>query len=106
MRANYPSDISPEKCELIRPLLESARRTTRPRTVDLYEVFCAVLYLLRTGCQWLTRPRAIALVQQVARTVDRWEAHFRQHGVCAADLERLRASIDREALRWQRKAFC
>ncbi|MDD2544652.1 MAG: type II toxin-antitoxin system HipA family toxin [Burkholderiaceae bacterium] len=54
----------------------------------------------------LTRPRAIALVQQVARTVDRWEAHFRQHGVCAADLERLRASIDRDALQQQRRDFC
>ncbi|PGS78016.1 hypothetical protein COC69_17205 [Bacillus cereus] len=25
---------------------------TRPRTVDMYEVFCGVLYLLTTGCQW------------------------------------------------------
>ncbi|WP_337883448.1 IS5 family transposase [Chromobacterium haemolyticum] len=56
MRAKYPSDISPEKFELIRPLLESARKTTRPRSVDLYEVFCAVLYLLRTGCQWRALP--------------------------------------------------
>ena len=31
----------------IRPLLESARRKTAPRKVELYEVFCAVLYLLR-----------------------------------------------------------
>jgi hypothetical protein len=50
MRAKYPRDISPEKFELICPLLEGAGKTTRPRTVDLYEVFCAVLYLLRTGC--------------------------------------------------------
>lgn len=56
MRAKYPSDISPERFELIRPLLESARKITRPRTVQLYEVFCAVLYLLRSGCQWRALP--------------------------------------------------
>lgn len=56
MRAKYPSDISTEKFEQIRPLLESARKVTRPRTVELYEVFCAVLYLLRTGCQWRALP--------------------------------------------------
>jgi len=50
MRKGYPSDVSREQFELVRPLLESARRKTAPRRVDLYEVFCAVLYLLRTGC--------------------------------------------------------
>jgi transposase len=35
----------------IQPLLKYARRQTKPRTHDLYEVFCAVLYVLRSGCQ-------------------------------------------------------
>jgi transposase len=52
----YPSDISREQFEIIRALLESARKKTKPRTVDLYEVFCAVLYLLRTGRQWHALP--------------------------------------------------
>ena len=56
MRNDYPSDISREQFEIIRPLLESARRKTSPRRIDLYEVFCAVLYLLRTGCQWRALP--------------------------------------------------
>ena len=29
--------------------MESARRRTKPRTVDLYDVFCGVLYLLKSG---------------------------------------------------------
>jgi hypothetical protein len=53
---SYPSDIRREQFERIRPLLEQARKKTRPRTVDLYEVWCAVLYLLRTGCQWRALP--------------------------------------------------
>ena len=56
MRKSYPSDISRELFEIIKPLLESARRKTSPRRVDLYEVFCAVLYLLRSGCQWRMLP--------------------------------------------------
>ena len=56
MRKRYASDISREKFEEILPLLQSVRRRTKPTTVDLYEVFCAVLYLLRTGCQWRFLP--------------------------------------------------
>ena len=56
MRKSYPSDISREQFALIKPLLESARKITCPRRVDLYEVFCAVLYLLRSGCQWRMLP--------------------------------------------------
>ena len=52
----YPSDTSREQFEIIKPLLEGARKKTKPRTVDLYEVWCAVLYLLRTGCQWRALP--------------------------------------------------
>ena len=37
MSHSYPSDISGL------PTLESARRRTKPRTVDLYDVFCGVL---------------------------------------------------------------
>ncbi|HEY8158613.1 MAG TPA: IS5/IS1182 family transposase, partial [Methylobacter sp.] len=33
MRKVYPSDISREQFEQIRPLLESVRKQTKPRTV-------------------------------------------------------------------------
>jgi transposase len=56
MRKKYQSDISREQFEHIRALLESSRKRTKPRTVDLYEVFCAVLYLLKSGCQWRMLP--------------------------------------------------
>ena len=56
-RQPYPSDISREQFEEIRPLLESVRKKTKPRTVDLYEVFCGLLYVLSSGCQWRMIPR-------------------------------------------------
>ncbi|MGH1233180.1 IS5/IS1182 family transposase, partial [Bacillus toyonensis] len=46
---DYTSNVSREQFELIREELENARKRTRPRTVDLYEVFCGVLYVLTTG---------------------------------------------------------
>ena len=52
MRKKYPSDISREMFEEIAPLLLSARKRTKPRKIDVYDVFCAILYLLKSGCQW------------------------------------------------------
>jgi transposase len=37
-------------------MLESARKITHPRTNDLYDIFCAVLYLLKEGCRWRSLP--------------------------------------------------
>ena len=56
MSHSYPSDISREQFARILPTLESARRRTKPRIVDLYDVFCGVLYLLKSGCQWRMLP--------------------------------------------------
>lgn len=53
---NYPSDISREEFEIIREDLESAKKKTRPREVDLYDIFCAVLYILKGGIQWRMLP--------------------------------------------------
>jgi serine/threonine-protein kinase HipA len=54
----------------------------------------------------MKRPRAIELIRVVARTVDQWPRHFAQHGVCQADMAQLSASIDRDALKSQRREFC
>jgi transposase len=56
MRKSYPSDITREQFAEIESLLLSARKITAPRKLDLYDVFCAVLYLLKTACQWRMLP--------------------------------------------------
>lgn len=56
MRRTYPSDVPREQFQLIQPILESVRKRTRPRTISLYEVFCGVLYVLKSGCQWRMLP--------------------------------------------------
>ena len=56
MKHTYPSDLTRAQFEIICPLLESARKKTHPRTLDLYDVFNATLYVLKTGCQWSALP--------------------------------------------------
>jgi transposase len=56
MRKRYPSDISQEQFKEIEPMLLVARKITRPRKYELYDIFCAVLYLLKSGCQWRMIP--------------------------------------------------
>jgi transposase len=55
-RPEFPSDIGREQFSLVRDLLEGARRKTRPRKHDLYDVYCAVLYFLHTGSAWRRLP--------------------------------------------------
>jgi transposase len=56
MRTEYPSDISREQFEVIRHTLESAKKVTKPREYDIYDVFCAILYRKREGCRWRSLP--------------------------------------------------
>jgi transposase len=56
MRAIYPSDITREQFSVIEYDLQSARKSTHPRTYDLYDIFCAILYVLKEGCTWRRLP--------------------------------------------------
>lgn len=56
MRKSYSSDISRKQFEKIKPLLLSTRKSTCPRELDLYDVFCEILYLIKSGCQWRMLP--------------------------------------------------
>ena len=51
-RKAYPSDLTDLQWELVEPLLPEAKPGGRPRSVDLREVFNAILYIDRSGCQW------------------------------------------------------
>ena len=51
-RPEFATDVTREEFEAVRGMLEAARRKTRPRKHDLYDVFCAVLYFLDRGGAW------------------------------------------------------
>jgi len=56
MRKPYPSDITREQYSEIKTTLETACKQTRPRTYDLYDIYCAVLYIAKEGCTWRALP--------------------------------------------------
>jgi transposase len=55
-RPKFASDVARDQFEQVRPMLEAARRRTRPRKHDLYDVFCAVLYFISSGSAWRSLP--------------------------------------------------
>jgi transposase len=79
MRRSYPSDISREQFSKIEPLLSSARKVTRPRELDLYDVFCAILYLLKTACQWRMLPKDFPKWRSVHAYFQIWSERTGEH---------------------------
>ena len=73
-RKIYPSDISRDQFELIQDMLENAKHQTAPRKVDLYDVFCAILYLLKNGCTWRAIPGDFPRWTTVRYYFDQWTA--------------------------------
>lgn len=71
-RKTYPSDISREQFVRIQPLLEAARRKTKPRRLDLYDVFCGLLYVLKSGCQWAMLPSDFPNYRSVHYYFQQW----------------------------------
>ena len=71
-RKHYPSDISREQFELIRPLLEGSRKKAAPKKWDLYDIFCAILYLLKNAATWRALPGDFPSPSTVRYSFDHW----------------------------------
>ena len=72
-RKRYQSDVTREQFSTIKEMLENATRyKTSPRKKDLYDIFCAILYLLKNGCTWRGLPGDFPKWQIVRYYFDRW----------------------------------
>ncbi len=58
MRKPYPSDLTDEQWEIIKPLIP-VNTVGRPRKVEMREVLNAIFYLNRSGCQWDMLPHEL-----------------------------------------------
>jgi putative transposase len=86
---HYPSDVTDEQWALIEPQLPVARPGGRPRKTDMRDVLDAVLYILRTGCQWRYLPVDFPPRSTAWRYFDQW----RRDGTLDAIHDRLRRKV-------------
>ena len=58
-RKTYPTDLSDEQWKLLCLMLPPPELPGRKRSVDLREIFNALCYLARSGCQWRLLPKEL-----------------------------------------------
>ncbi|WP_040697948.1 transposase, partial [Nodosilinea nodulosa] len=56
MSKDYPSNLTRAQYDLLSDLLPEAKPGGRPRSVDLWELLNAMMYLLVEGCRWRALP--------------------------------------------------
>ena len=69
---HYPSDVTDEQWALIEPHIPAPPPGGRPRKTDLRDVLDAIIYILRTGCQWRYLPIDFPPKSTVWRYFDQW----------------------------------
>src|SRR5215216_924912 len=85
---SYPSDVTDAQWVLIERLIP-VYPGGRPRKTDVRDVLDAILYLLRTGCQWRYLPRDFPPKSTVWRYFDEW----RHNGTLDTIHDRLRKKV-------------
>jgi len=85
---HYPSDVTDAQWALIEPHIP-ASTGGRPRKTDMRDVVDAILYILRTGCQWRYLPIDFPPKSTVWRYFNRW----RHDGTLDLIHDRLRRKV-------------
>jgi transposase len=73
-RKSYPSDVSDAEWEFLSPFLTLMREDAPQRAYSMRELFDALRYVVKTGCQWRFLPHDFppwaAVYQQARRWID------------------------------------
>ena len=88
MRKAYPSDLTDSQWAIIEPLVPVSR-LGRPRDVEMREVFNAIFYLTRSGCQWDMLPHDLPAKSTVYDYFKQW----RNDGTWQVILDALRREV-------------
>jgi len=93
MGKRYPSDLTNEQWDIIRPLIPDSKPGGRPRSTDLRAVMDALLYIDRTGCQWRYLPEKYPPRSTVFEYFTQW----RQDGTWDTIMNYLREQVRLQA---------
>lgn len=71
-KVSYPSDLTDDQWEIVDGMIPPALLGGRPRSTNVRETVDAILYVVRTGCQWRQLPADFPPWQTVYRYFASW----------------------------------
>ena len=71
-RLTYPTDLTDEEWQILKPLLPADKSGGRPRKYPLREVLNGIQYVLRAGCAWHLMPHHLPHWQTAYQTWRAW----------------------------------
>jgi len=91
MRKEYSSDITRAQFQVIKPLLEGVKKRTAPRKYDLYDIYCAIAYVIKQGCTWKDLPHDFPKHGSVFYYFQQW-SKLRKNGKSILDQAQKKSS--------------
>ena len=95
-RKPYPSDLADDEWDILEPLVPLPKPGGRPRTVEMREVLNAIVYVLKSGCQWDMLPHDLPPKGTVYHYYNTWRKDGTWQRMNQALCETLRQELGRE----------
>jgi putative transposase len=95
-RKPYPNDLTDQEWVILKPLIPPAKQGGRPRTANMREVLNAIIYVLKTGCQWDHLPHDFPPKGTVYHYFNTWRKDGTWARMNDALREQLRQQLGRE----------
>lgn len=95
MRKPYPSDLTDDQWTIIEPLIP-INAVGRPRVINMREVFNAIFYINRSGCQWDMLPHDLPAKSTVYDHFAQWRDDGTWQRIMDALRQKVRLAEERE----------
>lgn len=92
----YPTDLTDDQWDVIKPLLPAAKPGGRPREVDLRLIVNTIFYINKAGCQWNMLPKDLARRSTANRPRNAWKAAGTWQSILDALRRQVRVAAGRE----------